>query len=166
MPSPYEESAKFYRYAAVAGIAGGLAMAIVAFALSATRGVDPWVPLKMPSAAFYLQRAMEPGFDAAPVAIGLLVHLGVSMVWATMFGYVAYGLSGVVTMLVGPIWGLVAGAATAFVALPLLGLTRLRADMPLGPAVIEHLTLGLCFGLVFGLPKLAFRQHRVQPAGA
>src|SRR5206468_12723914 len=131
----------------LAGVLGGVAMAIVAFAVTWARGADPWVPLKMPSATFYLQRALEPGFDLGPLLVGLVIHLAVSVVWAAIFGYLVYGLSGTATMVLGPIWGLVAGATTAFVALPMLGLTRLRDDMPLGPAVVEHLTLGLFFGL-------------------
>src|SRR5439155_23032429 len=90
MPSPYEESTKFYRHAAVAGVLGGVAMAIVAFAVTWARGADPWVPLKMPSSTFYLQRALEPGFDLGPLLLGLVIHLAVSVVWAAIFGYLVY----------------------------------------------------------------------------
>lgn len=157
MPSPFEESAVVLRRALVAGVLGGVAMAIAAVILAAAHGADPWGPLKMPSAALYLQRALEPGFDAGPVAVGALVHLGISIVWAVIYGYLVHDLSAPAAMIVGPVWGLVAGAVMIFGVLPLLSLTRLRADLPLGSTVVEHLVFGAFIALPFVLPKVAAR---------
>jgi hypothetical protein len=161
MPSPFEESTVVLKRALVAGVLGGVAMAITAVILAAAHGSDPWLPLKMPSVAVYLQRALEPGFDIGPVLVGALAHLGVSVVWAIAFGYLAHELSAPVTMVVGPLWGLVAGASMIYGILPLLSLTRLRADLPLGPTVIEHLVFGTFVALPFALPRLtaAARTH-------
>jgi hypothetical protein len=155
MPSPFEESALILRRAAIAGLLGGVAMATAAVILAVAHGADPWLPLKMPSVALYLQRAMEPGFDLGPLAVGVLAHLGISMVWAVMFGYLVHDLSGPVAMVVGPVWGLLAGAVMVFGVLPLLGLTRLRADLPFGSTIVEHLVFGAFVALPFAVPKLA-----------
>jgi len=161
MPSPFEESAVILKRAVVAGLLGGVTMAIAAVILAAAHGGDPWLPLKMPSVAFYLQRALEPGFDAGPVALGILCHLAVSMVWAALYGYLVHGLAAPVAMAIGPLWGLVAGAVMTFGVLPLLSLTRLRADMPFGSTVVEHLVFGAFIALPFVLPKVAPGARRV-----
>jgi hypothetical protein len=163
MASPFEESSVILKRAVGAGLLGGVTMAIAAVILAVSKGADPWVTLKMPSAALYLQRALEPGYDAAPVVVGILAHLGVSIVWAALFGYLVHGLSGPVAMIIGPLWGLVAGAVMIFGVLPLLSMTRLRADMPLGPTIVEHLVFGAFIALPFAVPKLAWRRHP-QPA--
>jgi len=162
MPSPFEESTVILKRAVVAGLLGGVAMAIAAVILAAAHGADPWVPLKMPSTPLYLQRALEPGFDAGPLALGILAHLGVSIVWAVIYGYLVHGLSAPVATVIGPIWGLVAGAVMVFGVLPLLGLTRLRADMPLGSTIVEHLVFGAFVALPFALPKLASGSRHAQ----
>jgi hypothetical protein len=119
----------------------------VAVVFAVARGTDPWLPLKMPSVLFYLERALEPGFDAPPIAVGILAHLGVSIVWAAAFGYLVHGLSAPVALIIGPVWGLLAGAVMSLGVLPLFGLTRLRADMPLGPTAVEHLVFGVAVAL-------------------
>jgi hypothetical protein len=167
MPSPYQESANFFKRAAIAGTLGGAVMAMVAVAFALARGTDVSLPLKMASSLFYLERALEPGFDAGPVAVGIVTHLGVSIAWATIFGFLAYRLSRAATLLVGPLCGLVAGAVTSFVAFPLLGLTRLRLDMPLGPSVVQYLVFGLFIALGFAYKKPpVLSAHEPQRVGA
>ena len=164
MPSPFEESSVILKRAVAAGLLGGLTMAIAAVILTAAHGGDTWVPLKMPGVAIYLQRALEPGFDAGPVVLGILCHLAVSIVWAIIYGYLVHGLSAPAALAIGPLWGLVAGAAMTFGVLPLLSLTRLRDDMPFGSTVVEHLVFGAFMALPFVLPKVTIGARRTQPA--
>jgi hypothetical protein len=81
-------------------------------------------------------------------------------VWAAIYGYLVHDLSAPVAMIIGPLWGLVAGAAMVFGVLPLLSLTRLRADMPFGATIVEHLVFGAFIALPFTLPKLALGHAR------
>jgi hypothetical protein len=163
MPSPFEESSGILKRAVLAGALGAAAMSITVVLFALARGVDPWLSIKAPSAILYLQRSVEPGFDAAPAAVGLLIHLGVCVVWAVVFGYLLHGLPAAAMLALGPLWGVLAGAVMSLAVLPLFELTRLRADMPLGPTTVAYLVFGAAVGATFAVRKRLPRQSP-QPA--
>src|SRR6476646_4837324 len=64
---------------AIAGLAGGVAMAVVAALLSASMGQDIWHEPKRIAAIVYGPAALATsGFDPGPVLLGSLLHLIVS----------------------------------------------------------------------------------------
>src|SRR5262245_7802878 len=74
---------------ALAGFAGGLAMALVAALVSFAQGQDIWLEAKeIASVVLGPQAIARPGFAAAPVLIGTLIHLIVSMLLGALFGIV------------------------------------------------------------------------------
>jgi len=75
----------------IAGIIGGVAMSIFMMGMNAAKGQDIWMGAKMPALRFLGDRAMEPGFDAGPVLLGMISHFGVAIFEHVLFG-LAVGL--------------------------------------------------------------------------
>src|SRR5215813_8470395 len=74
---------------AVAGLGGGVAMAIVGAIISASLGGDIWLEAKQIAAVVYGPSAVaQPGFVAGPVLVGTLLHLIVSAAFGALFGIV------------------------------------------------------------------------------
>src|SRR5689334_18041077 len=74
---------------ALAGLGGGLAMAIIAAIISLSIGTDIWLEAKQIAALFYGQvAASQPGFIAGPVIAGTLLHLIMSAVLGAVFAIV------------------------------------------------------------------------------
>src|SRR5438128_1289532 len=74
---------------ALAGLGGGVAMAIVAAMISASIGQDIWHESKRIAVTVYGQAAIvEPGLVLGPVLIGTLLHLAVSAALGALFGIV------------------------------------------------------------------------------
>ena len=130
---------------AIAGLAGGVAMAVVAALLSASMGQDIWHEPKRIAAIVYGPAALAAsGFDLGPVLVGTLIHLLVSALLGAIFGIVTrrwlhltsdFGtpvMAGLVYGLL--IWhgGLLRGAAAAQ--------PRAAGSLPAG---IHHSTCGL-----------------------
>src|SRR5437588_426952 len=64
----------------VAGIIGGVVLAIILSIMYAAHGQSVWLAMKGAGAPFLHERAMQPGFDAPAVLLGLVAHFAVSIV--------------------------------------------------------------------------------------
>src|SRR5262245_65607547 len=72
---------------AVAGLGGGIAMAIVGAIISASLSGDIWLEAKQIAGVVYGPAAVaQPGFVAGPVIVGTLLHLLVAAVLGAIFG--------------------------------------------------------------------------------
>lgn len=91
----------------LAGIAGGFALSIFMAISGALKGSDFWMGTKMSGAPFLGERAMQPGFDAGAVAVGVLSHFAVSIIWGLLFALLAWGLSKRATIIAGTLFGLI-----------------------------------------------------------
>src|SRR5262249_57673042 len=74
---------------ALAGLAGGVAMAVVAALMAGAMGEDIWQEVKRIAAIVYGPAAVAaPGFAIGPVLVGTLIHLIVSALLGAIFGIV------------------------------------------------------------------------------
>ena len=144
---------------AVAGIIGGLAMAVLLLILTVARGGDAWVALKGAGTPFLGRRAALPGFDGVAVLVGLLCHLAVSTIWGALFGTIVYGLGAGPTMLMGLVWGFVVWLGMYYVVLPIAGMGQVAEQTPKWQGILPHEVFGLFLGLGF----LPFQRRYAPP---
>jgi hypothetical protein len=79
------------RAGAIAGITGGGATIAAALLLSLLGGQSAWLPFRCSAALVYGTAAMsEAGFQRAPVAAGMAIHLAVSIALGCVFQLVCH----------------------------------------------------------------------------
>ena len=139
----------------MAGAVAGIVLSVFMTTMSVAQNTDLWVGAKTAAAPFLGERALQPGFDGPAVLIGTLTHFAVSIGWGAVFGALAYGLSGGVTVAAGVFWGFVVWVTMYYVVLPLAGLPQIAASMPVGNAIFEHVLFGVSVGIAF----LPFQPH-------
>jgi hypothetical protein len=133
---------------AVAGLIGGVVMALFAMLYGATLGSGLLTPLKLVAATWRGVDALTGG--AGAVLLGLLTHLAVAIGWGVLFSWaVRREAQSVVT--VG--WGLVFGVGVMiimrFFVLSWADATlRQRIPFSRGAWLVGHLLFGACLGLV------------------
>ena len=138
---------------AIAGIGGGLAMAIVAALISASIGGDIWQESKEIAAVVYGQTAAaQPGFVAGPVLVGTLLHFLMSALLGAIFGIVVRRILHLTSdfgtpVLVGLIYGFLLWMVAYFITLPLLNPALLDTYAP--SFIIQHLVYGAVTGLLY-----------------
>jgi hypothetical protein len=138
---------------ALAGLAGGLAMAIVAALLSVAMGLDIWRQPKLIAAMIYGPSVIDSaGFAAGPVLLGSLIHMLVAALLGAVFGIVTRRMLHLTSdfwtpVLVGLIYGLLLWLAAYFIVLPIVNPLLLEMYAP--AFIIQHLAYGLVTGLVY-----------------
>ncbi len=133
----------------IAGIFGGIVLSLYALLATVARGHDPWTAFKMAAAPFFPERALEPGFDASVVVVGILVHFAVSVGWGAIFGVLAYGASLIRTLIFGAVYGALVWLVMYSAVLPILGLGQLARSTSVGPALLQHVMFGLALAVGF-----------------
>lgn len=146
----------------VAGLIAGVALSLLLVLMTRSAGGDIWAALKGASAPIYHERAHAPGFDAGPIALGILFHLAVSVVWGVLFALIFYGLSRSATVLAGGLWGIVVWLTMYYLVLPAFGLGDLVAHAPVQRAVLSHVV----FGLIVGLAFVPYQRHSLRDSFA
>jgi len=138
---------------AIAGLAGGLAMAIVAALISASMGEDIWHESKRIAAIVYGPAALAgPGFDLGPVLVGTLIHLIVSALLGAIFGIVTRRWLHLTSdfgtpVMAGLVYGLLIWMVAYFAVLPLINPALLEIYPP--AFIIQHVAYGVVLGLVY-----------------
>ena len=158
-------------YGALAGLAGGIGMALWQMIDSAATSNGFWTPLNLCMASFVWRgqaamiekdMMMHPGMSmnmpvaAGHLAVGMILHLAFSIVVGIVFITVLFGLrrAGLGVLRSAPVYvaASVAGAALLYVVMMYLVLPWANPLMchmtPRGPFFIGHLVYGLVFGLV------------------
>jgi hypothetical protein len=146
----------------VAGVIGGAVIAIVMVVAALAKGQDIWIGMKGAAAPFSGERAMRPGFDLGAVSLGVLSHFAVSIVWGVLFAAIFYGLTRGVTVAAGALWGIVVWLGMFYIVLPIVGLSQMAKEEPIGMAIISHVIFGLAVAVGF-LPFQHTRRHTVPP---
>ena len=160
---PPEDRSRALKGGVVAGIVGGLALAVYLAIQAIAQGAALAPVFKGAALPFFSpDRVGSPAWDPAPVALGLIAHLGVSILWGVLFGLLFYGLSRAGTIVAGLFWGLVVWLAMFYVVLPLVGGFGVTQATPLWSAVLMHLVFGL-FTAVGFLPFQRKVPRRAQP---
>ncbi|MRG93473.1 hypothetical protein [Polyangium spumosum] len=133
----------------IAGIFGGIVLTLYGLLAMVARGGDPWLTFKAPAAPFFPELAFAPGFDAAVVALGIIIHFAISIGWGALFGLFAFGANPLRTVLFGAAYGAFVWLVMYRLVLPLVGLGDLAASAPVGPAILEHVIFGLALAVGF-----------------
>jgi len=137
----------------LAGLAGGLAMAVVAALLSASMGQDIWHEPKRIAVIVYGPAALAgSGFDPGPVLVGSLMHLLVSALLGALFGIVTRRWLHLTSdfgtpVMAGLVYGLLIWLVAYFVVLPLFNPALLEVYAP--AFIIQHVAYGVVLGLVY-----------------
>lgn len=140
---------------AIAGLVGGLAMALAGFLMARASGEDIWFAPKQIAAAFVSTPMSEqPGFVLWPVVAGSLMHLLFSVVLGALFGIVTrrmlhlpsrFGLP----LVTGLIYGLAIWLIVYFVFLPVMNPQLLHIYAPM--FIIQHIVYGVVLGAVYSV---------------
>jgi hypothetical protein len=138
-----------FRGGALAGIVGGIVIALWTASVGAALGDDLWIATKTAAYGILGPRVMLPGFDGTAVLLGLVCHFAVSLVWGVLFAAVAFGLSRRDTIWAGALWGILVWIGMFYVVLPLTDAGIITQTTPIARAIVEHLVFGLAVGLVF-----------------
>lgn len=160
IPSNPRDNERVLLGALVAGILGGLALAVFMALINIASGHDLWLVMKGPAAPFIGARATVPGFDGWAIGLGLVCHFGVSIAWAIPFVLLVDGLTRSATVIGGIFWGVLVWVAMFYIVLPIIGLWRIARGAPVGIAILEHVT----YGVFLGLGYLPFQRTRPRKA--
>ncbi len=147
---PPNDRSRAVRGGVVAGIVGGLALAIFLAVVALLNGM-PVAPVFKGAALplFGPERVSSPLWEPGVVVLGTLLHLAVSIVWGVLFGLLFYGMSRAATMLAGIGWGLTVWIGMFYVVLPLTGGFGVTQATPLWQAITMHLVFGLAAAAAF-----------------
>ncbi len=133
---------------AVFGIFGSIVMAMWAMAMGLIQMGDLWASPKAIAATFLGDAAMQPGFAAGPVMLGMVFHL-VNGVWlGAIFGLITPRLRLAQAIVAGLVFGVVEGFGALWFVLPWLDPTVAgMGNSNIVSWVIEHLLFGFGVGL-------------------
>ena len=137
---------------ALAGLGGGIAMALVGWLISLSSGSDIWQTPKLIAGAIGGSSTVAPGFEAGPVLLGTIMHFAFSMIMGALFGIVfrralhlpsSFGLP----IVGGLIYGLALWFIAYFMVLPALNSGLLSVYAP--AFIIQNLTYGIVLGIIY-----------------
>lgn len=136
---------------AFAGVTAGIALTLMMTMMSAAAGKDVWYGIKGAAVPFLGERAMDPGFDLLAVVLGLVCHLVISAGWGALFGLMFHAANRTTTIVAGVLWGFVVWIGMYYVVLPLVGLSSMQEDAPVGRAIAFHLFFSVIMTAAFVL---------------
>jgi len=135
----------------VAGVFGGLVFAAIMAALHSDR---MWVALKLAAYPFLGIRVMHSGFDAAAVALGVLCHFAVSIMWGIGFALLVEEFSGAAIVALGALWGLVVWLVMFAGILPVVA-----PKLAEGGGAFGNMVIHVIYGLALAVGLLPFRKE-------
>lgn len=153
---------------AIAGLVGGVTMAVVGAILAIAVGDDLWkAPKLIATFVFGLSALAEPGFSAAPVIVGSLIHLLLSALFGALFGSLScrawkmpldYGAP----VVLGFVYGLAIWLVAYFIVLPLVNPLLLEIYAP--SFLIQNMVYGLMVGMIYSAvrsaPAISFEKEQ------
>ncbi|MEN9938429.1 MAG: hypothetical protein RLZZ387_5008 [Chloroflexota bacterium] len=155
------------RAGAIAGLAGGIAMAIVGAMISFAIQESIWqTPKEIAAFLFGQAAAATPGFDAAPVIVGSLLHLALSALFGIGYALLISRVLRITTeygapVVGGLVYGLAIWLVAYFVVVPLLNPALLDAYAP--SFIIQNLVYGTVVGLVYMVARPETYIYFVRP---
>jgi hypothetical protein len=142
---------------ALAGVIGGLAMGIVGMLVAAGYGFSMWRPLQEIAGVFNAELSAGPAaFNLGAVALGTLVHFGISAILGMLFAIIYRGVFDMPSSWFFPLlYGFIFGIVIWFLS------SRILAGEPVSglsntPSFIaQHLVFGAITGVAFGILRPA-----------
>lgn len=139
---------------ALAGLAGGLAMAVVGMLLAVLLGGDIWIEAKAIAAPFFGPEVMRPGFEAGPVIVGTIFHFATAALLGSVYSITVRRILKLpsdvgVPVLSGLIYGFFIWAVAYFLLLPIVNPRLLGTYAP--AFIAQHLAYGIVLGLVYAV---------------
>lgn len=150
----------FWAKAAVAGMFGGVAMAMYEMATAVMDGMSVWAPMNMIAATMPAFRPPAPGFDPASALTGMGLHMVTSAFWALAFAALVLMLAPRILSSVGQ--GALAGVGYGVAVWLVMGLgIGPLLDPALAMANPIHMFVGhLVYGGVLGAVLVAWTGRR------
>ncbi|MGE0059012.1 MAG: hypothetical protein AB7P33_15115 [Dehalococcoidia bacterium] len=140
--------------AGIAGITAGALMAMFAMVLAALDGLGLWAPPRAITAVFFGEDNLGGSLVLADVAVGIGIHMVLSMAFGVMFalgiGLAAAYLTPSVEVLLGAIWALVLWAVNTYAIADIFNGGELFTQaMPDWVWILSHAIYGMTLGLVY-----------------
>lgn len=137
---------------ALAGVGGGLAMAIVAALLTRSLDQDIWLQPKAIAAFVLGSSTATAGFAAGPVLLGTLIHLIVSALLGALFEIVVWRVLRLPSdlgtpLLTGLVYGMITWLIAYFIVVPALSPELLAVYAP--AFIIQHIVYGVVTSLLY-----------------
>jgi uncharacterized YccA/Bax inhibitor family protein len=138
---------------AVAGLGGGMAMAVVAALIAISRHGDIWLEAKQIAAIVYGQAAIaRPELAVSAVVVGTLIHLVVAGLLGLLFGFLSHSVLRLtsdfgVPVLTGMTYGLLIWLFAYFILLPRLDPVLRETYLP--AYIVQHIVYGMVTGLLY-----------------
>ncbi len=154
---------------ALAGLGGGLAMAVAAALISLAQGGDIWLESRQIASLVYGGSAVtEGGFVIGPVVVGTLLHFVFSALFGALFGILVRRVLKLPTdfglpLLCGLIYGFMIWMAAYFAVLPALNSPLMNSYAP--SFIIQHLIYGMVTGLFYTKLRPAPYDERLTAEG-
>jgi hypothetical protein len=148
--------ASVVRWGAIAGLIGGVVMAMLMMMVTAVSGMGFLAPLYAIAATFNPSWAMTTGFALAPILVGLMLHMMNSVIFGLLFtlllrGIWQRGLALPVALVAGMVWGALLLAVNQLIILPALDRPLVTATSGIfGWWLIAHLMFGVVLGAIVG----------------
>ena len=142
-------------HAALAGVIGGIVMAMFAMMVAAVAGYGFWAPPRAITAEFLGTQHAGPGFAAVPIVVGMMIHMMLSAGFGVGFGVlisaVAKGAGVIALVVLGMVSGIVLWAGSTFIVAPALnGAEVFTSAMPAWTWFAAHAMFGVVLGLLYG----------------
>ena len=139
---------------AISGLGGGLAMGVVGMIVAALHGFSVWQPLAEIAGVFdstVLQNST--GFSVGAVALGTLIHFGISAVLGMLFALLYRGAFNMPSsMMIFPFaYGFIFGLVIWFISSQLLSNIPISGREYTPSFIVQHLVFGSVTGVLFGL---------------
>jgi hypothetical protein len=137
---------------ALAGIGGGLAMAVVAALLTRSLDQDIWLQPKAIAALVLGASTATAGFAAVPVLVGTLIHLIVSALLGAVYEIIVSRALRLPSdlgtpLLTGLVYGMITWLVAYFVIVPALSPQLLAVYAP--AFIIQHIVYGVVTSLLY-----------------
>lgn len=141
---------------ALAGLIGGIVMAMFAMTVTAIMGQGVWMPLRLIAASILGVDALVGGVGV--LMAGLIMHMMASVIFGLIFAAIVGAAGPAMAFGAGIVYGIVIWAGMTYIGLPIADPTmQARVVMMGGPWFVEHLIFG---GMLFLTPLLAHAMRR------
>lgn len=162
-----DTSTSWWRWAlargALAGLLAGLLSALWNVLAALAAGATAWLPVKAAAFPFLGEAALLPGFAAAPVVLGVAVHLFLAAIWGGLFALGVEIAPRKLFIPLGAFMGVFAWGAVFQGLLPLVGARRLIEAVSPREVLFAHVLFGMGLGFSYLLLDSRSPEERLRP---